>query len=848
MNNENIQATLVKNLQPITHILVMEDDNSRQTIVLEEANYSLGRDPRNSIVIASKKVSRFHATLLRRTDTIQKTFSYWILDGDLQGNRSTNGIFINEKRCLVQELKHEDVIQFGFEVQASYYIVSNLSDLMLLQSGDFHNKKTKPVESPPEKDLKSKNTLIISEPNLEEEPEEKEEPKEKELESTELTKLASFPELSPNPIIEIDWGGKITYMNPAANSKFKNIMESSSNHPLLVGLIKNTKNHANTNNLFVREVKIADQVFEQYIHYLPANKLIRSYIFDFTKRKQLEAELKDSEQRYKAVISQTQEAIFLVDVESKKIVEANNAFGDLLGYSLEEMYSLNLPEIINLDSNHLQLEINNILEVKNKVIQDLSFNCKNKSLVKLQSNISVISYGDQNILCFSVRPQKRFENQETVIQKQSLHDLITGLPNRNLFIEQLTTAIANNRRKQGLLCVIFVDLDKLEDFKRTLNYGIESNLLEGFAKRLKCSIRAGDTVARWENNQFVILLPQVRNFKDIGKVATRILESLKPPFFIEKQNIYVKTNMGISLYGDDGDNVESLLNNAKKALSKSQEKGSNNYQFYNENIQKDIERLLRLEKLLIHALDREEFFLYYQPQVNFKTKQITGVETLLRWQHPELGRIAPGQFMSLAEETGLIIPIGEWVLEKTCQQYKIWQKNGLKNFPLAVNLSTQQFQQPNLVALIRNILKETRLEPKFLELEITEKTLLQNMELAEERIPELNDIGIKICLDDFGIGVSGLGYFKQFKLHSLKIDQSVIKNLHNNSQDLAIISAIINLSQSFELRVIAKGVETEKQLQLLSSIGCQEMQGNLFIEALAMEDITNFLANPVYNF
>lgn len=365
MNNDFIKTTLNRDLQPITHVLVLEDENSRQTIILEEANYSIGRDPRNKIALSSKKVSRFHATLLRRTDTKNRSFSYWLLDGDLQGNRSTNGIFINDKRCLVQELKHEDIIRLGFEIQASYYILNNVSDLALLQSGDFQQSSESMIKedkiSNPSRDMKQ--TLVISEPNVEAE-------ETTNFQNSEITKLASFPELSPNPIIEMNWDGKITYLNPSAISKFPELQNnpSTENHPLLLGLIKNIENHGKNSKLFVREVTIKDQVFEQYIHYLSDKQLIRSYVFDFTKRKVLETQLQESEERYKAFISQTKEGIFLVDAHNKKILEANNALADLLGYSLEDIYSLKLYDLIDLNTAALDEQIKAILKTKKIII------------------------------------------------------------------------------------------------------------------------------------------------------------------------------------------------------------------------------------------------------------------------------------------------------------------------------------------------------------------------------------------------------------------------------------------------------------------------------------------------
>lgn len=846
MNNDNIKEKLMKNLPSIIHVLVVEDTNSRQTIVLEEANYSLGRDPRNSIVVASKKISRFHATLLRRTNASQNTFSYWILDGDLQGNRSRNGIFINQKRCLVQELKNNDIIQFGLEIKIKYYQLSEVSQLKRLKLKDYNNevnKQKKPDRLPQtvarQTEAKSNpSTLIISEPNVDY----------KDIKSPALSKLASFPELSPHPIIEIDWEGNITYLNPAANYKFKELQRAGSNHPLLVDLIKNAKHHGTQNKLFLREVKIGNQVFEQYIHYLADKKVIRNYIFDFTKRKQLEEQIKESEQRYRTVINQTKEGIFLIDVKDKKILEANNAFTDLLGYNLEEIYTLNLYDLLADDNLIIDEEINALLDNQKITIKELGFSKKNKSTIVLETNISVLKYGDQNICCFTVSKKQPLTNKETLIQQDDLYDLLTGLPNRNLFLAQLNTAIANNKRNPQLLCIIYLELEHLSEEKNMAMELIQSHLLEGFGKRLRSSLRSGDTVARWADNQFVALLPQVRSLKDIAKISIRILDTLKPPFFINQNKIYIKTNIGIAIYNQDGNTLNELLENAHKALTISQEKKYSNYQFYNTTNNQEIERLLRLEKLLYHALEREEFNIYYQPQVNIKKKEITGITTILRWQHHELGNVSSEQFIPLAEETGLIVSMGEWLLRTACHQYQLWQNNDLKDFPIIINLSLQQFQQPNIIAFIRSILTENNLKSDLLELQITEATILKDFPLASAIIKELNEIGVRICLNDFGSGICGLGYFKQFQIHSLKIANSMIKNLVNNEQDLTIFKTLINLSETFNFRVIAEGIETQKELQLISNLGCEEIEGKLFTEPLNKDDASNFLGNPILNF
>lgn len=861
MNNEDFKATFTPGPDTASHVVVVEDPSFRKTIVLEEAAYSIGRDPKNSIVLSSKRVSRYHATLLRRRVDLasNKNFAYWILDGDLKGNRSTNGLFVNDKRCLVQELKHGDLIKLGFEVKATYYILSNKADVLYLQSGDFSGKvpgvidsKTPVIESQTsvlgarssgaaldsstiaaakattiDNRENMQKTLIISEPNLEK------------SEDSELAKLASFPELSPNPIIEMDWEGNITYLNPAALSKFKDLQENKTDHPILAGLLKNREHQQG--GLFVREIRIGEQIFEQYIHYLSDKRLIRSYIFDFTKRKQIEGALRESEQRYLAVLKQASEGILMIDANSKHLIEANSAYCDLLGYSLEEVRTLTIYDVIALEPKVIDRDLQVILQEKQNYISEQQHRAKDGSLINVEVSVSAISYGQQNIFSFTVRDISTYRRKEENVPSQALHDLLTGLPSRNLLREQLATALANARRAHNIICVMFLELENFQNINQNLGYGIADQLLQGFAKRLRTCLRAGDTVSRWSGNKFTVLLPQVRSIKDIAKIGTRILSSLKQPFDVEGQQILVKLAMGIAVHPEDGFEAESILEKADTALYNSQEKGWNNYQFCTERMNAEVARLLKLEKLLQHALDHQELILNYQPQVNLKDKTVTGLEALLRWQHPESGQVLPAKFLPLAEETGLIVPIGEWLINTVCEQAKMWQSLGLSDLPIAVNLSLRQFQEPNLVRMIAGILDRSGLEPGLLELEITEKTVMENINMASNILDSLKDLGVRICLDDFGSGYSAFGLVRRFNFHTLKIAQSLIQDLKENSLDIPIVSAVISLGKDFDIRVVAEGVESEDKLDLLKQLGCGQIQGNLFCSPLNEEDTEKFL-------
>ena len=544
------------------------------------------------------------------------------------GNRSTNGIFINDKRCLVQELKHGDVITLGMEVEGEYHILSDVNQLESLREEDFDSHQGGGVANTKRSDenkihnsidydrentptiISSSDTLFISEPTVESFEENSSNASSadaSEVQSDELSRLASFPEWSPNPIIEIDWSGRVTYLNPSATTKFPTLRlnETNSSHPVLEGLVQGIKKNSASSNLFVREITIKNQVFEQYIHYLSEQKLVRCYIFDFTGRRITATQVNESEQRYKAVLNQIQEGIFLVDAGSKKVLEANSALANLLGYGLDDLHCLSLNDVLFLSPGEVEQKIDFWLNNPNSGSETLSYRRKNGFLLELESSHSTISYGDQKIVSFTVHPVSQSLGTETIIQEQGLFDLETNLPNSQLFLEQLNTAIANSYRLEQLLCVIFVELELPKNLKEKINNKIQLTLLEGFSKRLRSSLRGGDTVARWQGNQFVCLLPQVRSIRDIGKVCHRILETLKPPFFLEHQKIHIKTSMGIAVYDEENNTTETILANAQKALKKSQELGSNNYKFIQSNIQAEIERLLKLEKLLNSALEKK---------------------------------------------------------------------------------------------------------------------------------------------------------------------------------------------------------------------------------------------------
>ncbi|MBD2386845.1 putative bifunctional diguanylate cyclase/phosphodiesterase [Cylindrospermum sp. FACHB-282] len=431
---------------------------------------------------------------------------------------------------------------------------------------------------------------------------------------------------------------------------------------------------------------------------------------------------------------------------------------------------------------------------------------------------------------------------EATIRHQALHDLLTDLPNRVLFNQRLSESLVQARQNSSKLAVCFLDLDRFQTINETLGHAIGDQLLQNVAQRLSKCLRAGDTIARWGGDEFTLLLPEISNIQDAIHFQEQILAAFKSEFYIENHYLHISPSIGIAIYPIHGEDAETLIKNADAALYRVKSQGRNNYQFYQSKINSQALKLLTLENSLYSALEREELIVYYQPQVKIATGEIIKMEALLRWQHPELGLIPPGKFIPLAEDNGLIIPIGEWVLRTACTQNKAWQDAlDLPSLSVAVNLSARQFGQPNLVGLVKQVLSETKLNPQYLDLEITETIAMQDVDFTRKILNDLGNMGVSISLDDFGTGYSSLSYLKNFPVHALKIDKSFVCNLTSNSNDAAITTAIISLANALNLKVVVEGVETEEQRNLLRILKCEFMQGYFFSRPVLAEDATTLL-------
>jgi len=460
----------------------------------------------------------------------------------------------------------------------------------------------------------------------------------------------------------------------------------------------------------------------------------------------------------------------------------------------------------------------------------------------MKSNLTRLSPAIERELR-EVQVRRDRQRAEATVEHQAHYDLLTNLPNRTTFKDRLTVALAQAGRNRKMMGILFVDLDRFKTIVDTLGHTIGDKLLRGVAERLRASLEEGDTLARMGGDEFVILLPQINRADRAVRVAQRILEALKPSFHFDEHELHITMSIGITLYPYDGEDADTLLRNADTALYRAKEQGRNNYQLYTPAMNARAFERLALENSLRKALERREFLLHYQPQVHMRTGVIAGTEALVRWQHPDLGLVYPAEFISIAEETGLITQLGEWVIRTACAQNKAWQKAGLPPMTVSVNLSARQFQQQDLVESVARILKETGLEARWLEMEITEGIAMQNADYTNVLLRGLKSMGVKVALDDFGTGYSSLSYLKKFPIDTLKIDQSFVRDLTTDPNDAAIANAVIVLAHSLKLTVIAEGVETREQETFLREHDCDMSQGFLFSTPLPAQPLESLIRN-----
>jgi diguanylate cyclase (GGDEF)-like protein/PAS domain S-box-containing protein len=568
--------------------------------------------------------------------------------------------------------------------------------------------------------------------------------------------------------------------------------------------------------------------------HLDRDSIVRA-IRNMAERKTAEELLFREKERAQVTLDSIGDAVLSTDLEGK-VTYLNVVAEKITGWTREESAGKNIEEVfVIVDAGTRGPCVNPLRAAiqKNRTVQ-LTPNCIliRRDGTEFAIEDSAAPIHDQHglatgaVIVFHDVSVARAMGAE--MSHMAQHDTLTNLPNRTLLQDRLTQAIATATRNDSRIAVLFLDLDGFKHINDSLSHATGDRLLQAVAKRLLAAVRTSDTVCRLGGDEFVILLSDVAHAGDAGVKAGKILSALSAPFEMEQNTLRITGSIGVTTYPEDGQSAELLIRNADLAMYQAKEKGRSNYQFYEKGMNVRAVERQSIEGDLRCALEKDEFVMHYQPKIDLKTGAITGVEALIRWNHPQRGLVGPLQFISIAEDCGLMLPIGRWVLRESCRQAKTWQDAGLPPVEMAVNVSSVEFRNDEFLKGISTILKETGLEPRFLELELTEGVLMQHAEFSVPVLQKLKAMGVRLAIDDFGTGYSSLSYLRQFPIDTLKLDQSFIHEINDDTDDATIISAVINMGCRMKHRVIAEGVETAEQLAFLRAHGCDEGQGYYF--------------------
>lgn len=860
------------------HVLVLKDSSGSRVINLGSSSHTIGRDPSNSLVLESKEVSRQHAILLRVSGTDANSYGFMLIDGDLQGKRSRNGIMINSRRWTgPHRLQNGDFIRFSKHIISRYLMVQMSSDLEFQQYCHNLNFSQLLTEENPEFSDDQDSPIFNDEEN-----------------DAFLIRLASFPEINPSPMFEVNLTGELTYLNPAAATAFEGLTRQGLQHPTLEGLFALVQSSAS--NILVREITVENRVFEQSIHYLPESDLIRCCAFDITERKHAESELRKRDRLLQSVAEATTHLLenvaygAAIDAAIAKLGYAAGAdrvcifANHLHEHNKQLLTSLRFEwvrdpkqSLLNASHRYNQSFHDESLASWYNLLFDEKSLCGTLDDFSEAEQILLRKDGIQGILVVPIFVDKKFwgfielhhcsssvawssqeesivfamaasisaalqrQKTEEIIHHQAFHDALTKLPNRILFQEKLVAALQEAPLSKHLVAVLFIDLDRFKRINDTLGHTVGDHLLCAVAERLQNCLPSEACVSRWGGDEFTVLLPQIESSEAATKIAAVILDTIKQAFLIRSQTLFVGASIGIAISPDAGTEAETLLQNADVALYHCKEHKTQGYQVYDTSINSKAPELFMLENSFPGALAKGEFELYYQPKLNIFTGKIIGLEALVRWNHPTMGLVSPGIFIPLAEETGFISNLGSWVLENACDQIVRWHQQGLGPLSVAVNLSARQFYNPTLLDELSQVLKTSRVDPNCLELEITETTAVENIELTKSLLTQMQDLGIHIAMDDFGTGYSSLNYLKQLPLNTLKIDRSFIKDLKADTKDLEIVRAVIALAHGLKLKIVAEGVDKAEQLEILKDLNCEIVQGFYFSRPIPVDKMTTML-------
>ena len=561
-------------------------------------------------------------------------------------------------------------------------------------------------------------------------------------------------------------------------------------------------------------------------------------------RRRAEEALRDSERRFRALIEHSSDILTVVDAGGRILYESPSV-ERLLGHTAGELMGAALEEHVHPEDRHtLATALAQSVDASTPVTAEFRMRARGGEWRSLEASVSnLLDNAEVGGIVLNSRDITARKQDEEMIRHLAYFDALTGLPNRMLFDDRLTQALAHSRRRGARgLAIMSLDLDRFKTINETLGHGAGDELLRITAARLTAVLREEDTVARLGGDEFLFLLPELDDVEDAARVARKILTELDTAFSVHGRELHVTASLGIAMFPLDGGDAETLVRNADTALNRAKEQGGNRYQLYAPAMNAIAFKRLVLENSLRRAIEREELRLHYQPLVSLHDGRFVGAEALVRWQHPELGLVSPAEFIPLAEETGLIVPLTHWVLHAACRQMKEWRDAGLELMTVSVNVSAQRFAEAHLPAAVAEALSSAGLEGRHLCLELTESVMMENVEETIATLLELKKLQVKISIDDFGTGYSSLSYLKRLPIDTLKIDQSFVRNMPADADDAAIATLIISMAHSLALSVVAEGVETEEQMRALRSQQCDVMQGYLVSRPVSAGEIAKMFA------
>ncbi len=670
--------------------------------------------------------------------------------------------------------------------------------------------------------------------------------------------LASAIEQTADLVIVTDKDGVIEYVNPAfeqttgysaaeAIGKKPNLVKSGRHGDQFYKLLWETIlagkpfkqvliNRRKDGSLYYEEKTISPlkDALGRITHFVSVGR-------DITERKRAEKEIA----RLGRILEDSLNEIYIFDAVSLRFVQVNRGARQNLGYTMEELQQLTPLDIKPQFDRELFEALIAPLRAGDK--DRLSFSTvhrrKDGSEYPVEVQLQLMRQESPPLFVAIIQDISERKRTEERLNFLAYHDPLTGLPNRALLIERLKQAMYDADRMQRLVAVLILDLDRFKYVNDTLGHPSGDELLRTAAARLTEALRPGDTIARLGGDEFTIVLANVAHIDDVARVARKIVDCFAQPFRLGDRDLYVSTSIGITIYPFDVHDPEELLKNADAAMYFAKKSGRNNFQFFTAELNARAGRRLRIETGLRQALASQGLSLHYQPQVDLKSGRITGMEALLRWTDPELGSVSPAKFIPIAEETGLILPIGEWVLREACRQIKQWHDSGFPDLEVAVNISVKQLRQKGFPDFVCRILRDTGLEARYLDLELTESLLMKDVEATVDTMHMLHDLGVSFSVDDFGTGYFSLSYLKRLPIDVLKIDRTFVRNFASDPNDAAIVRTIIAMAHTLGMRVVAEGVETRDQLEFLRRQGCDGSQGYYCSAPLPAEEFFGLLTD-----